>query len=91
METRTSLGIVAILDDDGKVLLLNLAQLKFVDKIRAGYCRLVFGDQVEVRLKGPGANKLIEMLARTAVTTSGEPIKGPVEKTLKEPSDQSES
>ena len=58
-------------DVDGKYRLLNLDQLRMVDQIEDGHCRLIFGDNFTVELTGKGADHLISRLLAESEVLDG--------------------
>ena len=56
---------------DGKQRLLNLDQVKLVDEIHDGHCKLVFDDKITVEINGEGADILTSRLLGEAELFDG--------------------
>jgi hypothetical protein len=51
--------------------LINLGQIRMIDSIREGQCRLVFSESFKPTLKGPAADELVAQLISNALPVDG--------------------
>jgi hypothetical protein len=75
MDTMSEKGVptfVLFSSDEGTGL-LNLGQIRMVDEIRDGHCRIHFSESHRVEMHGDGATKLMALLMGHSMTLSGEP------------------
>jgi hypothetical protein len=59
--------------DEGSAL-LNLNQIRTVDQIRDGHCRIFFSETYIVELHGEGATRLLAVLYAHATGLDGTPV-----------------
>jgi hypothetical protein len=74
MDDTISRNFVSIVSSEGKVLLVNLAQVRMVDEIEAEHCRLWFSEVNIVDASGPGATTLIKRLTERSIDLNGSPL-----------------
>ena len=67
-------------DGEGKYRLLNLAQVRLIDEIEDGHCRIVVSPDFSFEIHGEGANILIGRLLAEAELLDGTPLANAVDK-----------
>jgi hypothetical protein len=71
MGDRQFFGLLA---DDDKAMFLNIDQVRIVDEIRPGHCRLYFDPTHIFEVNGPGADAIVARLSERAIALNGEEI-----------------
>lgn len=59
-----------LLLNDGKTL-INLNQVRVIDQIREGHCRILFSETMSVTVTGEGADDLTAQLTVRSITVDG--------------------
>ncbi|MBZ5492940.1 MAG: hypothetical protein LAO76_18635 [Acidobacteriia bacterium] len=59
--------------NDNSQQLINLGQVRVIDEISKGHCRLVFSENYTHTLTGDGADSLVAQIVAHSVTIDGTP------------------
>lgn len=67
-------NFIFVEDDEGRLSLYNLDQIKLITEIHDGHCRLTFDRDLTVELHGDGADQLVANLAARSESVNGTPM-----------------
>ena len=63
-------------EDRSEGTFINLSQVRLIDQIHKGHCRVVFSDTHALELSGKGADQFVRYLYERAMALDGTPARG---------------
>ncbi len=72
--TTTENFVLCFAGENGSGVMLNLNQIKIIDQMRDGHCRIWFTESHTLEMNGPGADQFRALIMERSAEAAGAPI-----------------